>query len=122
VAQVTVNIAGRAYRMACDDGQESHLANLARIYDEKINDLRGAFGEIGDMRLHVMAAITLADDIVELRRRLEGVAADLAALREASDAEGGRLDALRASVAETVATSAERIERVAARLASGGPS
>ena len=119
MAQVTVNIAGRAYRMACDDGQESHLATLARMYDEKIDQLRGAFGEIGDMRLHVMAAITLADDIVELRRRLEGIEAELASLREASQAEGGRLDELRASLAETVTASAERIERVAARLASG---
>ena len=63
--QVTVTIAGKAYRMACADGEEAHLAGLAQLFDGKIGEMRRTFGEIGDMRLHVMAAITIADDLAE---------------------------------------------------------
>ena len=46
--QVNVMIAGKAYRMACGEGEEAHLEGLARFYDEKIGEMRQAFGEIGD--------------------------------------------------------------------------
>ena len=61
--QVNVTIAGRSYRMACGEGEEAHLEGLAAAFEAKIAEMRGTFGEIGDMRLHVMAAITLADEL-----------------------------------------------------------
>ena len=79
--QVTVTIAGRTYRMACGEGEESRLEGLAALYDGKIQDLRGSFGEIGDMRLHVMAALTLADDLAEARAKLDALAGEVAALQ-----------------------------------------
>src|SRR4051795_5209253 len=68
--QVTVTISGRTYRMACGEGEEAHLERLAALYDGKIQELRGSFGEIGDMRLHVMAALTLADEFTETKGSL----------------------------------------------------
>src|SRR4051794_35987032 len=68
--QVNVTIAGRAYRMACGEGEEAHLEGLAALYDGKIQEMRGAFGEIGDMRLQVMAALTVADELNETKRKL----------------------------------------------------
>jgi cell division protein ZapA len=56
MGQVTVTISGKAYRMACADGEEPHLEALAALYDGKIEELRASVGEIGDMRLHVTAA------------------------------------------------------------------
>ena len=67
MTQVSVTIAGRSYRMACAEGEEQHLESLALAYDEQIGEMRKNFGEIGDMRLHVMAALTFADQISELR-------------------------------------------------------
>ena len=57
MAHVSVTISGRQYRMACDDGQEHHLARLSHELDQRIAHLRTTFGEIGDMRLTVMAAL-----------------------------------------------------------------
>ena len=71
--QVMVTIAGKTYRIACAEGEERHLEGLAAAYDAKIQEMRGAFGEIGDMRLHVMAAITLADEMHEMKRRMAGL-------------------------------------------------
>jgi hypothetical protein len=47
MAQVNVTISGRSYRMACDDGEEEHLGELADHLDRTIERLRGEFGEIG---------------------------------------------------------------------------
>lgn len=70
MAQVTVNIGGRGYRLACNPGEEPHLEALAASLDRKILEMREAFGEIGDQRLAIMAALTVADEAIEANRRL----------------------------------------------------
>ncbi|BCJ89869.1 cell division protein ZapA [Terrihabitans soli] len=109
MAEVTVTIAGRNYRMACDDGQESHLQRLGDLVDQKINDMRASFGEIGDMRLTVMAAIVIADELAESRSRLSGVEEKLSRL------QSGDKELIAASEHET-AEAVELIEHLAERL------
>jgi cell division protein ZapA len=104
MAQVTVSIAGRSYRMACDDGQEEHLLSLGRMLDEKIEELRAGFGEIGDMRLAVMAAITMADELSESRRRVAMLEREVQLISEASADE---------EIAAALEGVASRLERVA---------
>lgn len=116
MAQVTVTIAGRTYRMACGDGEEDHLAGLAAGFDAKIDEMRQAFGEIGDMRLHVMAALTYVDDLQEARKRVAALEKELAASRAAATESGEEVEALEGRVAEAVAKAAERLERVAKTL------
>jgi cell division protein ZapA len=70
MAQISVTVANRVYRMACGEGEEAHIAELARLFDEKISELKKAVGDIGDMRLHVMAGIFFVDEVAEMRRRL----------------------------------------------------
>src|SRR3954453_539224 len=111
--QVMVTIAGRSYRMACGEGEEAHLEGLAALFDGKIQEMREAFGEIGDMRLHVMAALTLADELAETRRRMAALEQEMAALRTLAAAGGERSQALEAQLAETLVKTAERIERLA---------
>ena len=65
MAQVNVTINGHQYRMACLDGQEDHLLGLARGFSERIEGMRAQFGEVGDMRLTIMAAVTVADELSE---------------------------------------------------------
>ena len=69
MAQVNATIAGRQFRLACEDGQEEHLQALAKDVDARIIELRRKFGEIGDTRLTVMAALTVADELVEAGRQ-----------------------------------------------------
>ncbi len=114
--QVTVNISGRQYRMACADGEEPHLESLAAYLDAKIAEMRASFGEIGDMRLHVMAALTLADDLGEARRRVETLEQEVAALRSIATAGDERTQAVEKRLAESVGKAAERIERLARKL------
>ncbi|QJP16469.1 cell division protein ZapA [Starkeya sp. ORNL1] len=116
MAHVTVTIAGRAYRMACDDGQEEHLTRLAQDVDARIDQLRGAFGEIGDQRLSVMAAITIADELAEAKRRIRTLEQDLESQRAARAATLERMEQSEQAMAGAVITAAERLERIARDL------
>jgi cell division protein ZapA len=115
MAHVSVTINGRQYRMACDDGQEHHLARLAHDLDQRIAHLRTTFGEIGDMRLTVMAALILADELSEAQRRMRRVEEEFSALQQARVAAAERSEAAEADIAAAFNSAAERIEK-AARL------
>ncbi|MBS7804828.1 cell division protein ZapA [Rhizobiales bacterium TNE-4] len=109
MAQVTVTIAGKIFRIACDDGQEPHLESLAHELDGRIGDMRKAFGEIGDNRLTVMAAISFLDEREDVKLRVAELEAELADLRARTE----RIDAM---VAESEDEIAKALNDVAAKL------
>jgi cell division protein ZapA len=116
MTQVNVTINGRQFRMACEDGEEGHLAHLAEDLDARISRLRLRFGEIGDTRLTVMAALTLADELAEANKKLKAVEPELAALQEVRAQSADHTKATQAAVAAALNSAAERIERMAKRL------
>ncbi|HSZ65747.1 MAG TPA: cell division protein ZapA [Xanthobacteraceae bacterium] len=116
MAQVNVTINGRQFRMACEDGQEGHLIELARDLDMRISGLRGKFGEIGDTRLTVMAALTVADELAEAGLRLKRLEEELAALQDARVLTSDRNKAAQASIAVALGAAAERIESITKKL------
>ena len=116
MSQVSVSIAGKTYRIACADGEEKHLEGLAASFDTKIEEMRAAFGEIGDMRLHVMAAITMADEMHDMRKRLAAMEAELNDLRSFTSTGDERTQMIEARLADGIQKAADRIERLARGL------
>ncbi|HZC58200.1 MAG TPA: cell division protein ZapA [Xanthobacteraceae bacterium] len=116
MAQVSVTINGRQFRMACEDGQEGHLLELARDLDTRISGLRSKFGEIGDTRLTVMAALTVADELAEAGHRVKRLEEELAALQDARVLTSDRDKAAQASIAAALGAAAERIESITKKL------
>jgi cell division protein ZapA len=112
MSQVTVTINGRQFRMACEDGQESHLLRLAQEFDQRIDKLRGTFGEIGDTKLTVMAALTVADEFADASGRLRRLEAELAELQSARAAAAEHADVTQGAIAAALNAAAERIEQV----------
>jgi len=111
MAHVNVTIAGRPYRMACHDGQEHHLARLAHDLDQRIAGLRGTFGEIGEDRLAIMAALMLIDELASERQRLHRIEAELAGLQHARAIDLKRAMQVEADVGSVLSATAERIEK-----------
>src|SRR6202042_156026 len=107
MAQVNVTINGRRFRMACEDGQEGHLIELARDLDMRISGLRGKFGEIGDTRLTVMAALTVADELARMGLRVKRLEEELAALQDARVSAADPSKPAQAAVAAALAAAAE---------------
>ena len=116
MAQVTVTIDGKAYRMACDEGQEEHLTDLANRFDRYVAHLKGSFGEIGDQRLTVMAGIMVMDELSELQKRLMGVESEVVTLRKTRDDALTKADKNDAALTGALASLAERMEGLAGRL------
>ena len=108
---INVTINGRQYRMACEEGQETRLMRLAESLQTRVEDLRGKFGEIGDQRLTVMAALTACDELLDMQSRMEKLEQELASLRDVRVAAGDRARATQVAVANALNAAAERIEK-----------
>jgi len=119
MGQVSVTINGRQYRMACDDGQEDYLTRLAEDLDQRIEQLRTDFGEIGDMRLTVMAALIVADELSEQGQRARRIEDEVTALQDARLLAVDEAKANEAAMAAAFNSAADRIAKLAMRLALG---
>ena len=116
MAQVNATIAGRQFRLACEDGQEEHLQALAKDIDQRIIDLRRKFGEIGDTRLTVMAALMVADELAEAMHKMRRLEEDVAALQDARLVAADRARAASDAVVGAFNSAAERIEGITKKL------
>ncbi len=118
--QISLNINDRNYQVTCDDGQEEHLRKLAGHLDERIQDLAGSVGQVGEGRLLVMASLIVADELFEAYKEIHALKAANggAAQRRAGEGPGGGGNGEGAAAAALEAC-AQRIETIAARL--GGP-
>jgi cell division protein ZapA len=67
MAEITIQIAGRAYDVACRDGEEEQLRRLARLVDAKADQVRAAVGGGGETRQLLLAALLLADELNDIR-------------------------------------------------------
>ena len=102
MAQVMVTIDGKAYRMACEEGQEGHLTELAEGFDRYVGHLKTQFGEIGDLRLTVMAGIMVMDELSEVTRRLKAIESEVATLRDGRESVMAEVTKGEETIAETV--------------------
>jgi cell division protein ZapA len=108
---INVTINGRQYRMACEEGQEARLLRLAESLEARVETLRGKFGEIGDARLTMMAALTVCDELLDANQRIHGLEQELGSLRDVRVAALDRAKATQAAVANALNAAADRIER-----------
>lgn len=95
MATVTVEINGRPYAVGCADGQEERVRMLAGQFDQHVQSVAGQVGHVGDLRLFLMAALLLADELHETRLNGGPAAAPAAAndgVAEALNAVAARLE------------------------------
>ena len=106
MAQINVEVNGRPYAVGCEDGQEQHLIELARLFDRQVRQVSQDMGQLGDTRLFLMGALLLADELADTKMRLAQAQAELAR----AQAERARSEDRAASAIETAAG---RIEQLA---------
>ncbi|MCP3461250.1 MULTISPECIES: cell division protein ZapA [unclassified Bradyrhizobium] len=111
MSHINVTINGRQYRMACEEGQEVRLLKLAEGLESRIQNLRGKFGEIGDARLTVMAALTACDELVDAGNRIRTLEAEVNELRDFRNAAAERARMTQTAVVNALNAAAERIEK-----------
>ena len=111
MSHINVTINGRQYRMACEEGQEARLLQLAESFETRIENLRGKFGEIGDARLTVMAALTVCDELLDASHRIRSLEEELAALRDLRAAAADKTRSTQIAMANALNSTADRIEK-----------
>ena len=65
MATVTVDINGRPYSVGCADGQEERVRLLAKDFDAHVRSVAEDVGQVGDLKLFLMGALMLADQLHE---------------------------------------------------------
>jgi cell division protein ZapA len=111
MSHINVTINGRQYRMACEEGQEVRLLKLAESLESRVGELRGKFGEIGDARLTVMAALTVCDELLDANQRMRALEEELDNLRNVRAAATDRARTTQIAVANALNAAADRIEK-----------
>jgi cell division protein ZapA len=81
MAQITVDVNGRSYAVGCEDGQEQHLADLAKMFDRQVRQVSQDMGQLGDTRLFLMGALLLADELADAKGRLDSLQAEVSRLQ-----------------------------------------
>ena len=120
MAQVIVTIDGKAYRMACEEGQEAHLEGLAQNFDRYVGHLKTQFGEIGDLRLTVMAAIMVMDELSEATRRTGLLEQELDGMKKHRESAAAVADKSDQALAGMLGELTSQVRSIAARLDGGG--
>ena len=110
---VNVMVNSRAYTIACDEGEEQHLKELAAHVDAKAREVLGSVGQVGDARLLLMAALLIADE----HHDMSGQVATGAGAESEKQSLHLRAEAAESAAADLLEAAAKRIEDVAARLA-----
>lgn len=107
MATVTVDVNGRPYSVGCADGQEDRVRQLAKQFDEHVRQIARDVGQVGDLRLFLMAALLVSDELADIRGQLARVTEGAAAPAEADF--GPAVDAINRM--------AERLEQLAVEAA-----
>lgn len=117
MAKVSLDINGRKYALGCDEGEQERLSALGSAFDERVKGLANQFGQIGDLRLLVMAGISLVDELQEVRDNLDKQAEKMSAevRRKGEDAMASAQKS-ETTAADALANAARRIERLAEKL------
>jgi len=85
MGKVTVNINNRTFQIACEDGEESRLKELASFFSRHVDQLQGRFGHIGDARIYVMAGLLIADKLSDALTQIEEIQEDIKRLQKKND-------------------------------------
>ena len=115
MSDVNLQINGRHYQIACEDGQEDHLIHLAEFIESRLQGVVSAVGQVGQDRLLVMASLLIADE-------LSDTLAEIDAARSNPDAEtmqrlqGEAKEKAEAKTAQVFELLADRLEAIAERI------
>jgi cell division protein ZapA len=118
MGQVSVTLNGRTYRLECGSGEEAHLIELSEYLAAHVETMKHKFGQVGDDRLILMAALMVTDELWEARRHIEEMKTVLAESKRDRSTADETLRSMQADLAARVSAAAQRLELLNERLAS----
>ncbi len=120
MGQVSVTLNGRTYRLECGEGEEAHLIALSEYLGSHVETMKYKFGQVGDDRLILMAALMVTDELWEGRRQMQEVKSNLTEAKRDRTAADETAKSMRTDLAETIGAAADRLELLSQRFSGGG--
>ena len=99
--------------MQCPEGEEEHLRELAELLDSEVTRVKQSVGNVGDIRMLVMAGLMVADRLSEAIRRIESLEEQIGGLREARNVAQAEAMSLSEEVADRLEVASRRLEEMA---------
>ena len=59
--EINITINNRDHKIACSAGEEERVKDLAGLLNTEVINIANSLGQIGDVKLMVLAAITILD-------------------------------------------------------------
>lgn len=122
MSRVAVKLNGRDFTIGCEEGQEAYLRSLASYLDGKVGEISGQVGQIGDLRLLLMASLVVVDELREAERKVEMLEAHSERLKADGETASVGRSSERVRLAESIIKAAERLEALARTLEGGDES
>lgn len=85
MAEVIVNVNGRAFPITCNPGEENHITELAEYLNIRVRQFRDTGTVHGDSKLFLLAGLTAADELFEAVGRLEALEKEVQSLKKFYD-------------------------------------
>ena len=121
MSKVSVTLNGRAFTIGCEEGQEAYLRELASYLDDRVSGMSSQVGQIGDLRLLLMASLVVVDELKESQRRIESLEAHVDRLRAEAASQTSDQAIEREDLAAHIVAAAERLESLAKALENADP-
>jgi len=113
MSKVSVTLNGRAFTIGCEEGQEAYLRELAGYLDGKVRAMSDQVGQIGDLRLLLMASLIVVDELKESEKRAELLETQINKLGEDTRGAASHFDEEKSALADRLILAAERLEALA---------
>ena len=78
-ARVSVRILEKEYHVACPPSERSDLLDSAEFLNAKMREIRDSGKVVGLDRIAVMAALNMANELLQIRQRGDDLAEDVGA-------------------------------------------
>jgi cell division protein ZapA len=76
-AQVSVRILDKEYQVACPSSERTDLLDSAEMLDAKMKEIRDSGRVVGLDRIAVMAALNMANDLLQAKARDQMIEGDM---------------------------------------------
>lgn len=126
--EVEIEIGGRSFEVACQEGEEHYLKAAAKMLDEEASVLTGQIGRIPEARMLLMAGLMLADKTAGVQDKLRAMEdrmaekeAELEQLRNVPTPEPQKIEVpvVPQAVSDAMAEIAARTESLADQIEGG---
>lgn len=123
--EVTIEIGGRQFEVACQDGEEHYLRSAEKLLNDEATVLQEQIGRMPEPRMLLMSALMLADKTAALQEKLtaaekllDDARAELDQIKNAPEPEAKTIEVpvIPPQIGDSLADIAARAESLAQRL------